>query len=203
MSRSRNAGPSGDQPSGERLQKVLARVGVASRRVVEEMIREGRITVNGQVAVLGQRVDMASDAVKVDGRRVAGGSGKRRYLLLNKPAGCVSTSSDPEGRPTVIDCLPARLRKGLFPVGRLDYDTEGLLILTDDGELAQRVAHPRFGGRKIYEVKVKGRPRQTEIARLKDGIVIDGRRVVPIAIKPRGAPSGASSGARGSVSNSW
>ncbi len=194
MSRSR-----GDGPPGERLQKVLARTGLASRRAVEQMIREGRITVNGQVAVLGQRVDLSVDAVKLDGRRVAAGGGKRRYLLLNKPAGCVSTSSDPEGRPTVLDCLPVRLRKGLFPVGRLDYETEGLLILTDDGELAQRVAHPRFGGRKIYQVKVKGRPRQTEIARLKDGIVIDGRRVAPLSITSRGA----SSGARDSVSNSW
>lgn len=189
----------GDGPSGERLQKVLARTGLASRRAVETMIREGRITVNGQVAVLGQRVDLATDAVKVDGRRVAAGSGERRYLLLNKPAGCVSTSSDPEGRPTVLDCLPARMRKGLFPVGRLDYDTEGLLILTDDGELAQRVAHPRFGSRKVYEVKVKGRPRPAAIARLKDGVVIDGRRVAPLSIKPRGA----SGGARDSVSNSW
>lgn len=199
MSGSSSDGSSGDRPRGERLQKVLARAGLASRRAVEDMIREGRITVNGRVAVLGQRVDLGADAIKVDGRRVAGGGGKRRYLLLNKPAGCVSTSSDPEGRPTVLDCLPGRLRKGVFPVGRLDYETEGLLILTDDGEFAQRVAHPRFGGRKIYEVKVKGRPRQTDINRLKNGIVLDGRRVAPLSISPRGA----SSGARDSVSNSW
>ncbi len=199
MSRSRSDGPSGDEPHGERLQKVLARTGLASRRAVEEMIREGRITVNGRVAVLGQRVDLATDAVKVDGRRIAAGGGKRRYLLLNKPAGCVSTSSDPEGRPTVLDLLPGRLRKGVFPVGRLDFETEGLLILTDDGELAQRVAHPRFRCRKIYQVKVKGRPRQSEIARLKDGMVIGGRRVAMLTVKSRGVPSGP----RDSVSNSW
>ena len=189
---------SGGGPRGERLQKVLARTGLASRRAVEEMIREGRITVNGQVAVLGQRADLSVDAVKVDGRRVTGG-GKRRYLLLNKPPGCVSTSSDPEDRPTVLDLLPARLRKGVFPVGRLDYDTEGLLILTDDGDFAQRVAHPRYGCRKVYQVKVKGRPRDAAIERLKNGVVIDGRRVAPLAVKARGAASGP----RESASNSW
>ncbi len=192
-------GSSGDRPRGERLQKVLARTGLASRRAVEQMIREGRITVNGQLAVLGQRVDLAADAVKVDGRRVAAPAADRRYLLLNKPAGYVSTSSDPEGRPTVLDLLPARLRKGVFPVGRLDFDTEGLLILTDDGEFAQRVAHPRFGCRKIYQVKVKGRPGASQVARLKDGMVLGGRRVAPLAVKPRGAVSGP----RDSVSNSW
>ena len=199
MSKSRGKGPPGEAPYGERLQKVLARTGLASRRAVEEMIREGRISVNGEIATLGQRVDLSVDAVKLDGRRVAAGGSKRHYLLLNKPAGCVSTSSDPEDRPTVMDFLPARLRKGLFPVGRLDYETEGLLILTDDGEFAQRVAHPRYGCRKIYEVKVKGRPRATEIARLKDGIVLGGRRVAPLSITSRGAASGA----RESVSNSW
>ncbi len=187
------------EPRGERLQKVLARTGLASRRAIEAMIREGRITVNGQLAVLGQRVDLSADAVKVDGRRVIEGTGERRYLLLNKPSGCVSTSSDPEGRPTVLDLLPARLRKGLFPVGRLDYDTEGLLILTDDGDLAQRVAHPRYGCRKIYEVKVKGRPKDADVARLEAGLVIDGRRAAALSVTPRGAPPGP----RESVSNSW
>ncbi len=192
-------GPSDGQASGERLQKVLARTGLASRRAVEEMIREGRITVNGRVAVLGQRVDLARDAVKVDGRRVAAAGGKRRYLLLNKPAGYISTSSDPEGRPTVLELLPPRLRKGVFPVGRLDFETEGLLILTDDGEFAQRIAHPRYGCRKIYEVKVKGRPREREISRLKSGIMIGGRRATPISVTPRGEASGP----RDSISNSW
>ncbi len=199
MSHSGGQGPSGDGPRGERLQKVLARAGVGSRRGVEEMIREGRITVNGKLAVLGQRVDLGADAVKVDGRRVTAGPVNRRYVLLNKPAGCVSTCGDPEGRPTVIDLLPQRLRKGLFPVGRLDFDTEGLLILTDDGELAHQVAHPRHGCRKVYEVKVKGRPREAEVDRLKDGVMIEGRRAMPLAVKAHRAPLGH----RGSVSNSW
>ncbi len=189
----------GDSSRGERLQKVLARAGVASRRAVEEMIREGRITVNGRLAVLGQRVDPGVDAVKVDGNRVAATVAKRRYLLLNKPAGTISTSSDPEGRPTVIDLLPPRLRHGIFPVGRLDFDTEGLLILTDDGDLAQRVAHPRHGCRKIYEVKVKGRPRRAAITRLEEGILLEGRRAAALSVKPRSAQTGP----RGSVSNSW
>ncbi len=199
MSTPRGDGPSGDQPPGERLQKVLARTGLASRRAVEEMIREGRITVNGRVAVLGQRVDLAVDAVKVDGRRVAAAGSTRRYLLLNKPAGYISTSSDPEGRPTVIELLPPRLRKGIFPVGRLDFETEGLLILTDDGDFAQRVAHPRHGCRKTYEVKVKGRPREPEIARLKDGVMLEGRRAAALSVTLRGARAGH----RDSVSNSW
>lgn len=199
MSKGRGRGPMSSQSGGERLQKVLARTGLASRRAVEEMIREGRITVNGQVAVLGQRVDLTVDAVKVDGRRVAAGSGKRRYLLLNKPSGYISTSSDPEGRPTVLELLPPNMRKGVFPVGRLDFDTEGLLILTDDGDFAQRVAHPRFGCRKVYEVKVKGRPGGREIGRLRDGIRLGGRRAKPISISSKSD----NLGARDSVSNSW
>ena len=198
MSPSRGTGRSGET-RGERLQKVLARTGLASRRAVEEMIREGRITVNGRLAVLGQRVDLSTDAVKVDGRRIAASAARRRYLLLNKPAGYISTSSDPEGRPTVLELLPPRLRRGVFPVGRLDFETEGLLILTDDGDFAQRVAHPRYGCRKVYEVKVKGRPRDAEIARLKDGIAIGGRRAAALAVTARTTPSGP----RDSVSNSW
>ncbi|MCP3964473.1 MAG: rRNA pseudouridine synthase [bacterium] len=191
MSRSKGA--------GERLQKVLARAGVASRRRVEEMIREGRITVNGRLAELGQRVDLSVDAVKVDGKRVAGHSGEHRYLLLNKPTGCVSTADDPEGRPTVIDLVPARLRKGLVPVGRLDFDTEGLLILTSDGDLAQHVAHPRYGCLKTYEVKVKGRPADAEIDGLREGVMLYGKRTAPVEIESRTAVTGR----RASVSNSW
>lgn len=200
MSGSRG-GPPTQTPAGggERLQKVLARAGVASRRKVEEMIREGRISVNGTAAVLGQRVDLAVDAVKVDGRRVFERSGERRYLLLNKPAGCVSTRADPEGRPTVIDMLPARLRRGLMSVGRLDYETEGLLILTDDGEFAQRVAHPSHGCVKTYEVKCKGRPRGPEIDKLRRGILLDGKPTAPISVESRPPPAGP----RDSVSNSW
>ena len=191
--------PGGGDEAAQRLQKVLARAGVASRRKVEELIREGRITVNGQLAELGQRVDLAKDAVKVDGKRVFAKTGDYHYVLLNKPAGCVSTRRDPEGRATVVDLLPPGLRRDLVPVGRLDYETEGLLILTDDGDFAQHVAHPRYGCVKTYEAKVKGRPKETEIAKLRRGVLLDGKLATPISITSRPAPSGP----RESVSNSW
>ncbi len=183
----------------ERLQKVLARAGVGSRRAVEQMIREGRITVDGRVAQLGERADLTTQAIKVDGRRISPPRTERHYVLLNKPGGYVSTASDPEGRPTVLDLLPQRLRRGLLPVGRLDYATEGLLLLTDDGDLAHRVAHPRYGCRKTYEVKVKGRPSEAAIAKLQAGVLLDGKRTAPARIKPRGRRLGA----RDSIENSW
>lgn len=183
----------------ERLQKALAQAGVGSRRAVEQMIREGRVTVDGRVAELGERADLAVQAVKVDGRRVLPSKKERHYLLVNKPGGYVSTVSDPEGRPTVLDLLPQRLRHGLVPVGRLDYATEGLLLLTDDGDFANRVAHPRYGCRKTYEVKVKGRPSEAAIAKLREGIQLFGKRTAPARISARGPHLGA----RGSVENSW
>ncbi len=195
--------------SAERLQKVLARAGVGSRRQVEQLIREGRITVNGRPAELGGRADLATDAVKVDGRRIRPAAGERRYVLLNKPRGCVSTRSDPEGRPTVLDLVPQRLRPGLNPVGRLDFETEGLLLLTDDGELAHRLAHPRYGCSKTYEVKVKGRPTEAAVERLRGGIVLDGRRTAPASITPRAAlrrtraPASGPRAPRPSSKNSW
>ena len=203
MSRSSGSAPGkgrgGAGRRNDRLQKALAHAGVASRRRIEEWIREGRITVNGKLAILGQRVDLATDAVKVDGKRVSAGTVERLYLLLNKPTGHVSTREDPQGRPTVLDLLPARLHKGLVPVGRLDYDSEGLLILTNDGDLAQHVTHPRYGCLKIYEAKVKGRPAPQAIRRLRDGIMLYGKRTAPVSISSRPAPSGP----RESVSNSW
>lgn len=185
--------------SGERLQKILARAGVASRRQVESMISEGRITVNGTVATLGDRADLATDAVKVDGRRIQAPSGPRRYLLVHKPTGYVSTRKDPQDRPTVMDLVPQRFHRGLVPVGRLDYDSEGLLLLTDDGELAQRVTHPRFGCNKVYQVKVRGRPQEEQVARLRAGIVLEGRRTSPAEVRAAPQPRGH----RGSVNNSW
>jgi len=173
---------------GERLQKILARAGVASRRAAEELIAAGRVTVNGRVAGLGDRADPARDAIKVDGKRVQLPS-RHRYLLLNKPRAVMSTVSDPEGRPTVIDLVPPALRKALVPVGRLDFLTEGLLLLTDDGDLAQRVAHPRYGCAKVYEAKVEGEPGERALAKLRGGIVLHGRRTTPAKIvrhRPRG-----------------
>jgi pseudouridine synthase len=170
--------------SKERLQKILARIGVGSRRHVEELIREGRVTINGQAAVLGDRVDLEEVAVKVDGRRIQHTVVPLRYLLLNKPAGVVSTVSDPEGRKTVLDLVPQRLRHGMVPVGRLDYETEGLLLLTNDGDLVHRVAHPRFGHTKTYEAKVKGSPSESAIERLRRGVILDGRRTAAAEITP-------------------
>ncbi|MCG8455394.1 MAG: pseudouridine synthase [Holophagales bacterium] len=185
--------------SRERLQKILARAGIASRRQVEEMIVQGRVTVNGRVAELGQKADLEQDSVRVDGKRVKPARQHPVYLLVNKPAGVVSTRSDPEGRTTVLDLIPERFHRGLVTVGRLDYDSEGLLLLTDDGEFAQKVAHPRHGCSKTYEAKVKGAPSEAGIERLRGGIVLDGRRTAPARIHPQGH----SRGARDASANSW
>jgi len=183
--------------SEERIQKILARAGIAARRKAEELIREGRVTVNGKVAELGQKADPLADAIKVDGKRVQPGQA-HRYLLLNKPKGYLTAVSDPQGRPTVIDLVPPALRRALVPVGRLDFHTEGLLLLTDDGELANRVSHPRFGCHKTYEVKVKGVPEEAKLERLRRGVVLDGRRTSPARVEPlRRTQRGEESG------NSW
>jgi 23S rRNA pseudouridine2605 synthase len=166
--------------SEERIQKLLARAGVASRRKVEELLAAGVVTVNGQVAGVGDKADPEVDAIKVEGKRVdLRPVVAHRYLLLNKPLKFMSTVDDPEGRPTVMDLVPPQFRKALVPVGRLDFLTEGLLLLTDDGELAHRVGHPRFGCTKVYEVKVKGMPSEDAIRKLRQGTVIDGKRTVP------------------------
>ncbi|MEL7061069.1 MAG: pseudouridine synthase [Acidobacteriota bacterium] len=182
----------------ERLQKALAHAGLGSRRQIEEMIREGRVTVNGRVASVGDRTDLERDAVKVDGKLVTPPAA-RRHLLVNKPRGVVSTTSDPEGRRTVLDLLPAGARRGLKPVGRLDYDSEGLLLLTDDGDLAHRVAHPSHGCPKTYEVKVRGEPDDRVIDKLRRGIVLAGRRTRPAEIQPFDGPRGT----RERTANSW
>ncbi len=170
--------------SEERLQKILARAGVTSRRKAEALIQEGRVTVNGEVATLGDKADPEAAAIKVDGKRVEPRTA-HCYLLMNKPTGVMSTRSDPEGRPTVLDLVPGRFRKALVPVGRLDFQTEGLLLLTDDGDFAHRVAHPRYGCHKVYEVKVKGQPAAAELDKLRRrGVVIDGRHTVPVRIDP-------------------
>lgn len=154
-------------PSGERLQKVLAQAGLGSRRACEELIAAGRVRVDGQVAALGRRVDPASDQVTVDGVPIAVRPGLV-YYLLNKPAGVVTTAADPEGRPTVTELVPTAPR--VHPVGRLDADTEGLLILTNDGELTQRLSHPSFGVEKEYLVELQSPPRPVSIRRLREGV---------------------------------
>lgn len=163
----------------ERIQKVLAAAGVASRRAVEEMVAEGRITVNGQPARLGQRVDPDQDKVEVDGNPV----GLRTdlvYYLLNKPSGVVTTASDPQGRPTVVDMVPGEPR--VFPVGRLDADSEGLLLLTNDGGLTHRLTHPSFGVPKEYLAHVEGRPSRGALRRLRDGVELDDGAAQAVAV---------------------
>jgi 23S rRNA pseudouridine2605 synthase len=171
--------------SEERIQRILARAGIASRRKAEELIREGRVTVNGQPAEIGGKADAAKDAIKVDGKRMQPHEGPHRYLLLNKPRGVMSTASDPQERQTVMDFVPPAMRKALVPVGRLDFDSEGLILLTDDGDFAQHVAHPRYGGSKTYEVKVKGEPPEAALDKLREGIVLGGERTSPARITRR------------------
>jgi 23S rRNA pseudouridine2605 synthase len=167
----------------ERLQKVLARHGVASRRAAERMIEEGRVTVNGKVITrLGSKVDPALDAIKVDGRRLAPAPVVPTYLMLNKPKGYVTTLSDPDGRRTVADLI-TRVRNRVFPVGRLDFNSEGLLLLTDDGDLAQALMHPRKGVEKTYMVKVRGRPEAATLRRLALGVRVDERKAVPSKVR--------------------
>ncbi len=163
------------QPHGERLQKYLANCGVASRRHAEELITAGLVAVNGvMVRELGARVDPTRDEVHVRGRRVTATT-RKRYLLMNKPAGVMTTTSDPHGRRTVLDLLPARWRdERIYPVGRLDYDTEGLLLLTNDGDLALRLTHPRYALAKEYHALVEGRPAPEELQRLSAGILLAG-----------------------------
>jgi 23S rRNA pseudouridine2605 synthase len=159
-----------DPPAGERLQKVLARLGVGSRRVCEDLIADGRVTVNGRVAQLGARVDVTADLVEVDGAPV-GIRPDLVYLLLNKPTGVVTTADDPQGRPTGIELVPAEPR--VFPVGRLDRETEGLLLLTNDGELAHRLTHPSFGVEKEYLAQVEGQPSRAAVRRLREGVELE------------------------------
>jgi len=157
-------------PGGERLQKVLASTGWGSRRVCEDLIAAGRVTVNGQVAQLGRRVDAETDLIEVDGAPVGVKPGLV-YYLLNKPTGVVTTAKDTHGRKTVVDLVPNEPR--VFPVGRLDADTEGLLLLTNDGDLAHRITHPSHGVAKEYLVHVKGRLTSGELRHLRDGVELE------------------------------
>ena len=165
---------------GERLQKVLARAGIGSRRVSEGFIAEGRVTVNGEVAVLGRRVDPEKDRVMLDGVPVVVDDNVVHWLL-NKPAGCVTTASDPQGRPTVMGLVPDEPR--VFPVGRLDLDSEGLLILTNDGDLAQLLTHPSHGVEKEYFVEVEGTPTPADLRMLRSGIELDDGPTRPARVK--------------------
>jgi 23S rRNA pseudouridine2605 synthase len=156
----------------ERLQKILSRAGIASRRGAEKVMAEGRVTVNGTtVRELGSKADAATDDIRVDGVRVKSAR-EPVYLLLNKPKGVVTTRHDPEGRPTVMQLVPAVA--GLFPVGRLDLATEGLILLTNDGEFAQKVSHPSYEVARTYEAKVRDIPDTETLSRMRRGVRVDG-----------------------------
>jgi 23S rRNA pseudouridine2605 synthase len=159
-----------EPPEGERLQKILARAGLGSRRVAEDLIADGRVTVNGEVAVLGRRVDVEHDHIALDGVAVIARD-DLVYYLLNKPAGHVSTAADPQGRPTVVELVPPSPR--VYPVGRLDYETEGLLLLTNDGDLTQLLTHPSFGVVKTYLAEIDGDPAPLTVRRLREGVELD------------------------------
>jgi 23S rRNA pseudouridine2605 synthase len=165
-----------------RLQKVIAGAGLSSRRKAEAMIAEGRVTVNGQVMRMpGARVDPERDHVKVDGRHLKAKE-PYAYLILNKPKGYVSSLSDPEGRPTISDLLPG-VRLRVFPVGRLDFDSEGMLLLTNHGELAQALLHPRYHVSKVYLVKVKSVLTDEEIRRLERGVQLEDGLTSPAVVQ--------------------
>jgi 23S rRNA pseudouridine2605 synthase len=169
---------------GERLQKVLAQRGFGSRRACEELIAAGRVAVNGETALLGRRVDPGTDHVAVDGVPVGVRPGLV-YYLLNKPAGVVSTASDPGGRPAVTGLVPDEPR--VHPVGRLDAASEGLLLLTNDGNLTFQLTHPRFGVEKEYLVVVDGTPKRGALRLLREGVVLEDGRTAPARVALIGA----------------
>ncbi len=169
-----------------RVQKILAQWGIASRREAEDMIRRSRVQINGLLAHLGQKVDPERDKISVDGQPV---TNQQRppliYLLLNKPAGVVSTCYDPQGRKTVLDLLPLELRagSGLHPVGRLDAESTGILILTNDGDLTFGLTHPSHSIPKTYQVVVKGHPSQAVLEMWCQGVVLDGKKTRPAKVR--------------------
>ncbi len=167
----------------ERLQKILAHAGVASRRHAEEMISSGRVSVNGHIVTeLGSKADPAEDVIKVDGKKLRS-SHRNVYILLNKPKNVMSTSSDPEGRPTVIEYVNRKVKERVYPVGRLDFGSEGLIILTNDGDFTKFMTKAGVIP-KTYHVKVAGLPEDRDLDRLRRGAYIDQERLAPCEIKP-------------------
>lgn len=170
----------------ERLQKILSQWGLASRRRAEAMIAAGRVRVNGAIAQLGDRADPAVDLIECDGVPLQPNQRPQKvYLLLNKPLGVVSTCEDPQGRPTVVDLMPHRLHgQGVHPVGRLDTDSTGALLLTNDGEFTYRLTHPRHDVPKTYQVWVQGSLKPDTLAAWRQGIVLEGRKTRSAIVKP-------------------
>lgn len=165
----------------ERLQKILAKAGIASRRKAEELIRAGRVAVDGRIVTeLGTKVDPQKSTITFDGKPLV--REEFVYILLNKPAGYVTTLADPQGRPIVTDLLQG-IAQRVFPVGRLDYETEGALILTNDGSLGQYIQHPRYEVNKTYVATVPGTPSASKIRQLETGIVVDGHRTWPAKVR--------------------
>ena len=165
----------------KRLQKILSEIGIASRRSAEELIIEGRVTVNGRIAILGMKADPDRDHIKFDGKLIARPEPKV-YIILNKPRSVVTSLRDPEGRPTVKDYLKG-VKYRVFPVGRLDYDSEGLLLLTNDGDFAQAILHPTKKISKSYLVKVKGSPEEEDIKKLRVGIKLEDGITAPAKLQ--------------------
>jgi 23S rRNA pseudouridine2605 synthase len=166
----------------ERLQKVLAKAGIASRRKAEELIRQGKVRVDGKIVTeMGTRVDPAIQSIECEGTPLDSQE-KKVYILLHKPAGFLSTVDDPQGRPIVTDLLK-NIKERVYPVGRLDLDTEGALLLTNDGELSQKILHPSHEVNKTYVAKVKGQPGRKKLDELSKGIMLEGRKTWPALIK--------------------
>jgi len=159
----------------QRVQKILAHAGIASRRKCEEIIKEGKVSVNNKIITIGDKADPKNDVIKVNGERIK--SEKKRYIILNKPKGYVTTAYDPRGRKTVIDLVDMKER--IFPVGRLDLFSEGLLVLTNDGDFANRIMHPKYEKTKTYNAMLDRKLEHDDLTRLKTGIVIEKRKVVP------------------------
>ncbi len=167
----------------ERLQKIISAAGFASRRKAEELISQGRVTVNHRVVTqLGSKADPSRDLIQVNGRLLPRRPGRRLYVLLNKPTGYVSTVSDPQHRPTVIALLRG-IKERVYPVGRLDFHSSGLMLLTNDGDLANLLMSRASAVPRTYQVKIEGRPDPKDLSRLENGIVLDGRRTAPCQIR--------------------
>ncbi len=183
--------PAEEGPEGERLNRHLARLGVGSRRAADRLVALGLVRVNGRPPTgAGQRIRPGVDRVAVRGRRLPQAPPPLVYLACNKPAGLVTTASDPEGRPTVVGLAPPGVR--LFPVGRLDLRSRGLVLLTNDGRLALRLTHPRYQVPKVYRVAVAGRPSLEQLRRLARGVVLEDGLARPLTVRPAGGWAGGS-----------
>lgn len=162
-----------ENKNAERLQKILAAAGYGSRRACEVMIEEGRVTVDGRIAQLGDKANPATQRITLDGMPIRRPQA-HTYIIVYKPRGYITTTDDPEGRRTILDLVP--LTQRLYPVGRLDADSEGLVLLTDDGELTERLTHPRYGHARVYRVLVTGEPTEETLERWRRGVTLDGRK---------------------------